>query len=70
MNTEQITPHYEAVLPIIKQNSEDILQVKEDVIMDRPLMQWEQIILFNLLDAKYSELKKTIMEIEAYINED
>ena len=65
MKTVELTPDYTALLPIIEQNRDSIIEIKETLDMEEELEAWQVQTIQNLLIRKLNELNQTIKEIRS-----
>jgi len=64
-NTQKVTllPDYKALLPLIEQNRDSILEIRETLDEGKELESWQVQTIQNLLFTKLGELNQTIKEI-------
>ena len=65
MKTVELTPDYTALLPIIEQNRDSIIEIKETLDNEEELEAWQVQTIQNLLIRKLNELNQTIKEIRS-----
>ena len=65
MKTVELTPDYTALLPIIEQNRDSIIEIKETLDNGEELEAWQVQTIQNLLIRKLNELNQTIKEIRS-----